>query len=100
MLFMSQPNRPIVSRILLPLALCAVTLTAQAADKPRVALVMKSLANEFFQTMEKGARDYQAQHTSEFDLISNGIKNETNVGAPINFGQPNICTQVRGTLLC
>jgi ribose transport system substrate-binding protein len=37
---------------------------------------MKSLANEFFQTMEKGARDYQAQHADEFELISNGIKNE------------------------
>src|SRR5271169_2734197 len=36
---------------------------AQAAKKPKVALVMKSLANEFFQTMEKGARDYQAQHS-------------------------------------
>jgi ABC-type sugar transport system substrate-binding protein len=29
--------------------------------------------------MEKGARDYQAQQASEFDLISNGIKNETDV---------------------
>ena len=46
---------------------------------------MKSLANEFFQTMEKGARDYQAQHPSEFDLISNGIKNETDVSAQIDL---------------
>ena len=28
--------------------------------KPRVALVMKSLANEFFKTMEEGARAHQA----------------------------------------
>jgi len=27
----------------------------QATDKPRVALIMKSLANEFFMTMEDGA---------------------------------------------
>lgn len=27
--------------------------------KPKVALVMKSLANEFFLTMETGAKDYQ-----------------------------------------
>ena len=26
------------------------------SDKPRVALIMKSLANEFFKTMEEGAR--------------------------------------------
>jgi hypothetical protein len=31
---------------------------------------MNSLANEFFQTMEKGARDYQTQHADEFELIS------------------------------
>ena len=30
--------------------------------RPRIALVMKSLANEFFLTMEKGARDHQRQH--------------------------------------
>jgi len=60
---------------------------AHAADaaKPRVALVMKSLANEFFQTMEKGAKDYQAQNSSKFDLISNGIKDETDVGQQINI---------------
>ena len=58
---------------------------AQDNKKPTVALVMKSLANEFFQTMEKGARDYQAQHPSEFDLISNGIKNETDVSAQIDL---------------
>jgi ribose transport system substrate-binding protein len=68
------------------LALLLLPAGAQAqAKKPRVALVMKSLANEFFQTMEKGARNYQAQHSSEFDLISNGIKNETDVSAQINL---------------
>lgn len=99
LLFMSQPNRPIISRICLPLALCAVTLTAQAADKPRVALVMKSLANEFFQTMETGARDYQAQHTADFDLISNGIKNETDVGAQINLVNQMIAQRVDAIVL-
>jgi ribose transport system substrate-binding protein len=58
---------------------------ARADEKPTVGLVMKSLANEFFQTMEKGARDYQGQHTSEFSLVSNGIKNETDVSAQINL---------------
>jgi ribose transport system substrate-binding protein len=35
---------------------------AHAEDKPKVALVMKSLANEFFRTMEDGAKDYQKAH--------------------------------------
>jgi len=66
----------------------------QAATKPKIALVMKSLANEFFQTMEKGARDYQAQHSGEFDLISNGIKNETDVSAQINLVDQMIAQRV------
>ena len=66
----------------------------QAATKPKIALVMRSLANEFFQTMEKGARDYQAQHSGEFDLISNGIKNETDVSAQINLVDQMIAQRV------
>jgi hypothetical protein len=50
---------------------------AQTAHKPKVALVMKSLANEFFLTMETGAKDYQKQNPQKFDLITNGIKDET-----------------------
>ncbi|WP_397448695.1 sugar ABC transporter substrate-binding protein [Pseudomonas sp. NA-150] len=56
---------------------------AHAADKPKVALVMKSLANEFFLTMEDGAKDYQKAHSADFDLISNGIKDETDTAAQI-----------------
>jgi len=72
---------------------------AQAAKKPKVALVMKSLANEFFQTMEKGARDYQAQHSSDFDLISNGIKNETDVSAQINLVEQMIAERVDAVVI-
>ncbi|MCR6630375.1 MAG: hypothetical protein NVV74_10185 [Magnetospirillum sp.] len=50
-----------------------------AAAKPRVALVMKSLANEFFGTMAAGAKAHQAAKASTYDLISNGIKNETDL---------------------
>ena len=59
---------------LLSLVLPFISAHAAAASKPRVALIMKSLANEFFQTMEKGAKDYQSKHSDQFDLISNGIK--------------------------
>lgn len=47
--------------------------------KPEVALIMKSLANEFFKTMADGAESYQAEHADEFGLIVNGIKNETDL---------------------
>ncbi|MGE8201332.1 MAG: sugar ABC transporter substrate-binding protein, partial [Variovorax sp.] len=37
---------------------------AFAQDKPKVALVMKSLANEFFRTMEDGAKAHQKAHAA------------------------------------
>lgn len=54
-----------------------------AAKKPRIALVMKSLANEFFKTMEQGARDYNAEHADEFELVVNGIKNEEDISGQV-----------------
>jgi ribose transport system substrate-binding protein len=51
--------------------------------KPRIALVMKSLANEFFLTMENGAKEHQKQHAAEYDLLCNGIKDESDVKAQI-----------------
>jgi ribose transport system substrate-binding protein len=87
----------------LSIALLAVLplsgIHAQSASKPRIALIMKSLANEFFQTMEKGARDYQAKHSSEFDLISNGIKNETDVSQQINLVNQMIAQKVDAIVL-
>jgi ribose transport system substrate-binding protein len=88
----------------LSIALLAVFISfhptdAQSATKPRVALVMKSLANEFFQTMEKGAREYNAKHLDEFELISNGIKNETDVGQQINLVNQMIAQKVDAIVL-
>jgi ribose transport system substrate-binding protein len=48
-----------------------------------VALVMKSLANEFFQTMENGARAHQREHASRYELIANGIRDEQDVSGQI-----------------
>ena len=62
---------------------------AETPAKPKVALVMKSLANEFFLTMEDGAKAYQKGHSDEFDLISNGIKDETDTA-----GQTRIVEQI------
>lgn len=56
-----------------------------APAKPRVALVMKSLANEFFQTMENGAKAHQQQHADQYDLLCNGIKDETDVARQIQL---------------
>jgi ribose transport system substrate-binding protein len=77
----------------------AIEAAAQTAQKPKVALVMKSLANEFFLTMETGAKDYQRQNASKFDLITNGIKNETDTAAQINIVEQMINSKVDAIVL-
>ena len=56
-----------------------------AKDKPQVALIMKSLANEFFTTMEDGAREHQKGNAEAYDLICNGIKDEQDVNKQIEI---------------
>lgn len=50
-----------------------------ATGQFRIALVMKSLANEFFVTMAEGAKAHQASHSGEYTLIVNGIRNESDL---------------------
>ncbi|WP_322059756.1 sugar ABC transporter substrate-binding protein [Paraburkholderia sp. J63] len=80
----------------MPLAAHAQTA---AGHKPKVALVMKSLANEFFLTMENGAKDYQKHNASEFDLVTNGIKNETDTAAQIQIVEQMIVSKVDAIVL-
>lgn len=54
-------------------------------DKPEVALIMKSLANEFFKTMSEGAVAHQASHAGDYELTVNGISNETDLTAQVNL---------------
>jgi len=65
-----------------------------APHKTRIALIMKSLANEFFKTMEDGAKKYQEQHGAEFDLICQGIKDELDVNAQIQYVEQMIAQKV------
>ena len=67
---------------------------AQAQGKPKVALVMKSLANEFFRTMEDGAKAHQKAHAGEYTLLSNGIKNETDTAAQIKMVEQMVAQKV------
>ena len=51
--------------------------------KPKVALIMKSLANEFFVTMANAAEVHQEQHQDDYELIVNGIKNESDLAQQV-----------------
>jgi len=64
------------------------------SGKPRVALVMKSLANEFFKTMEDGAKAHHADHTDEYELIAVGIKDELDVDQQIKLVESMIAQRV------
>ena len=44
---------------------------------------MKSLANEFFSTMADGAKDHQAAHAGQYDLVVNGIKDERDLSRQV-----------------
>ncbi len=69
------------------------------AATPRVALVMKSLANEFFGTMAEGARKHAAAHAGEFDLIVNGIKNETDLAEQVSLVEQMIASRVNAIVI-
>ncbi|BBP76064.1 sugar ABC transporter substrate-binding protein [Pseudomonas gingeri NCPPB 3146 = LMG 5327] len=92
---------PFAGRLLAVAVLAAASAalplsSAFAAEtaKPKVGLVMKSLANEFFVTMQDGAKDYQKAHAADFDMITNGIKNETDTAAQIDIVNQMILSKV------
>jgi ribose transport system substrate-binding protein len=55
------------------------TARPAGGEPPRIALVMKSLANEFFVTMAEGAKAHQAANAGTYTLVVNGIRNESDL---------------------
>lgn len=72
--------------------------TSQSSDngneKPRVALIMKSLANEFFSTMAEGAETHQAERSDQYDLVVNGIKDERDVSRQVALVEEMVASGV------
>src|SRR5690349_14480806 len=85
-------------RALLLLAVCFLSGCSRSSEnnttRPRIALVMKSLANEFFLTMENGARAHQKAHASQYELVANGIKDELDVAKQIDLVEQMIAQHV------
>jgi ribose transport system substrate-binding protein len=67
---------------------------APGTGKPRVALVMKSLANEFFSTMADGARAHQKAHDDEYELVVNGIKDERDLARQVSLVEEMVAQDV------
>ena len=96
-------HRPSYPRPALLLALGALVLagcgtrepgTSSDDEKPRIALIMKSLANEFFVTMADGARAHQATHADRYDLVVNGIKDESDLTQQVALVEQMVATGV------
>jgi ribose transport system substrate-binding protein len=96
MRFTCRPNRlanvPIFIAVLVCLSGCGQPTPVEspgnnasggAAEKPQIALIMKSLANEFFSTMADGAEAHQAEHADQYDLIVNGTKDESDLARQV-----------------
>lgn len=63
-----------------------------AGKKPKVGLVMKSLANEFFKQMQAGAEKYAEEHKDKFDFKAVGMKDERDFAAQVDAVE-NFVTQ-------
>jgi ribose transport system substrate-binding protein len=80
-------------------ATCGGPSAPQAPAAPVIALVMKSLANEFFKTMEDGATKHQASHAAEYELVATGIKDEQDVARQIAIVEQMIARRVNAIVL-
>lgn len=60
---------------------------------------MKSLANEFFLTMENGAKKHQLEHADRYELLANGIKDELDVARQIDLVEQMIAQGVDAIVL-
>ena len=64
-------------------ALAGCSPATEERAKPTVALIMKSLANEFFVTMAAAAERHQGERPDTYELIVNGIKNESDLAQQV-----------------
>ena len=83
----------------LAILLLASCNTAPQPAKPRIALVMKSLANEFFKTMQDGATAHQQAHAAEYELIANGTKDELDVARQVEIVEQMMARQVQAIVI-
>jgi ribose transport system substrate-binding protein len=94
------PMTLLLRRICLGLVIltsCIASMEATAAEgvaKPRIALVMKSLANEFFQTMQSGAAAHQRAHANDYELLATGIKDEIDTAGQIRLIEQMLARRV------
>ncbi len=73
-----------MKKTLITLGLAALLSTSAFAEKVQVGVVMKSLANEFWKTVEIGANEYADKNKDVFEMEAIGLKDESDVDTQIN----------------
>ncbi len=68
-------------------------------DVPKVALIMKSLANEFFVTMADGAKEHHSNNPGRYELIVNGIRNESDLAQQVALIDQMIAARVKAIII-
>lgn len=63
-------------------------------EKPRVALIMKSLANDFFSSMAEGAKAHQQKNADSYELVVNGIKDERDLSRQVALVEEMVASGV------
>jgi ribose transport system substrate-binding protein len=76
-------RRAAISLAALPCALWGCAKKPAPNARRTVSLIMKSLANEFFLTMEDGAKQHQRTHAADYELLASGIADERDVAKQI-----------------
>ncbi|MFI6596151.1 sugar ABC transporter substrate-binding protein [Nonomuraea sp. NPDC050536] len=71
---------------------------AKPGEKPTVCLVMKSLANEFFQDMQKGAEAH-AKQRGDLNLQVVGIQNETDIDNQVAAVEKCVTQQAKAIVI-
>jgi ribose transport system substrate-binding protein len=66
----------------------------EGQSKPRIAVIMKSLANEFFVKMADGTRQHHAENSDQYELIVNGIKDESDLTQQVSLVEQMIALGV------
>lgn len=69
-------------------------------ERPKVALIMKSMANEFFVNMAEAARQHQQTHAPGYELLINGIKNESDLAQQVALVDQMIAMGVKAIVIC
>ncbi len=98
---MTENRSLFLSLLLLILIGCSPQDSADNSDKaeekngkPRIALIMKSLANDFFSSMADGARKHQLEHADEYELVVNGIKDEVDLSRQVALVEEMVASGV------